>query len=167
MLKISLLRAPDYMILTPKIEKISLPCMGGGTPPSHSVGPHSPLAPSHLFSKYFRCFSCGQKSSPPPPLLKTCLRHWYNIHYSVQLFTNCFQFYVKNKTKQGITSFIQQFCTICHGTPYQQLRPVIPERVERTAKMEENTQYKLVVKYPNWWKFVDRLAHSWRYASIK
>ena len=58
MLKISLLHASDYMILTPKIEK-SL--YRGREDPLPPLGR---FAPSHLFSKYFLCFSWSQKSSP-------------------------------------------------------------------------------------------------------
>ena len=54
----------------PKLK--NLPTVGGGTPPSRSVA-SLPLglgrsAPSHLFSKYFLCFSWSKtKKIPPPP----------------------------------------------------------------------------------------------------
>ena len=55
MLKISLLHAPDYMILTPQNEKS--PYRGRGDTPLPSV------------------FFLKSEIIPPPPLLKTCLRH--------------------------------------------------------------------------------------------
>ena len=58
---ISLLHAPDYMILTPKIEKSPYHTLPARSLRSLGLGRS---ATSHLFSKYFLCFSWSQKSPP-------------------------------------------------------------------------------------------------------
>ena len=75
MLKISLLHAPDYMILTPKIEKSPYP--GRGNIPSHTLprsvaslprawSPRSLAFVLKIFSVFFL-----KSEIPPPPLPHT------------------------------------------------------------------------------------------------
>ena len=83
---ISLLHAPDYVILTPKIEKISLPWEGPPPTPSLPLGRFASsglVAPLRLpricYHNIFCAFLEVRNHPPPPPthtLLKTCLRHW-------------------------------------------------------------------------------------------
>ena len=65
MLKISLLHAPDYMILTPKTVK-NLPTVGGGVPPP-TPSPRSVASLPRICSQYF---FWGQKSEIIPPTFK-------------------------------------------------------------------------------------------------
>ena len=69
MLKISLLHAPDYMILTPKIE--TSPYRGRGTPPPPTHTPSPARSPRsfafvlEIFSVFF--WKSEITHSPPPP----------------------------------------------------------------------------------------------------
>ena len=96
MLNISLLHAPDYMILTPQIEKS--PYRGRGETPSHTLPPLGRFAPSGLVAPLPRicsqnifCVFLKSEIIPPTPTfedLSTPLSSW-NSSYGIANYGHC------------------------------------------------------------------------------